>query len=186
MTKLRGSVSKRRNGTFTVTTEPRWDPEAGKKVRRSLGTFPTREAADRRRLEHNLERHSSSITRSGEDLTATTVDEFLSDWERHLGKAHAAGLIQPGTLIDYSRVVRLHIRPYLGHMEVGDLAPATMRAWVLDMADRGVRDRTIQKATRTVHRAFSDTDVPTNLNGCCSPNALLHRPAARSKHLPKY
>ncbi len=49
---LKGSVFRRKNGTFTVLSAPEYDPKKGRPARRSLGTFATEELARQRQVEY--------------------------------------------------------------------------------------------------------------------------------------
>ena len=45
MAEIRGTIFERKNGTFTVLTEPMWDSTKDRYRRRSLGTYRTRATA---------------------------------------------------------------------------------------------------------------------------------------------
>ena len=54
------------------------------------------------------------------ETTRLTVGEFLTRWLESTVKPSLA----PGTYTRYEQIIRLHLKPYLGHVRLDKLAPA--------------------------------------------------------------
>jgi integrase len=162
MATVRGTVFERGNGTFTVLAEPTWDPKRNRYRRPSLGTYKTREEADRARLDYNVAEADGVFLLSEVEQRQVRLDRYFEDWLDLLEREHLVGKIALGTKRDYETVVRIHIIPHLGRRKIGELTTPMLHRWLLDIKATGVGDRTVQKAHRTLHRALADSDLKEN------------------------
>jgi integrase len=159
---VKGTVFERPNGTFTVQAESTWDPKQNRWRRPSLGTFKTREEAHNARIRYNVNQADGVFSLSEVDLRRVRLDEYLAEWLSLVEQERIAGKIALQTQRDYEAVVRCHIVPYIGRRRIGDLTTTTLNRWLLDIKITGASDRTVQKAYRTLHRAFADCELRTN------------------------
>jgi integrase len=182
MAEIRGTIFERGNGTFTVLAEPTWDPKRNRYRRPSLGTFKTRQEADRTRLDYNLNEADGVFSLSEVEQRQVRLDRYLDDWLDLLERERAVGKITLRTQRDYETVVRCHITPYLGRRHIGELTTPMLHRWLLDVKATGVGDRTVQKAHRTLHRALADSDLKEN------PAKLprRYRPQVRDRKVAVY
>jgi integrase len=162
MATIRGTVFKRSNGTYTVQAQPTWDPRANRWRRPSLGTFKTREEAQDARLRYNVNQADGVFSLSEIDLRKVRLDEYLVEWLGLVELERLAGKIALQTQRDYEAVVRCHIVPHIGRRRIADLTPEMLNRWLLGNKIAGASDRTVQKAYRTLHRAFADCELRTN------------------------
>ncbi|MCJ7781174.1 MAG: N-terminal phage integrase SAM-like domain-containing protein, partial [Acidimicrobiia bacterium] len=162
MAEIRGTIFERRNGTFTVLAEPTWDRRRNRYRRPSLGTYKTRQEADRTRLDYNVNEADGVFSLSEVEQRQVRLDRYLDDWLELLGRERVVGKITLRTQRDYETVVRCHIIPYLGRRRIGELTTPMLHRWLLDIKATGVGDRTVQKVHRTLHRALADSDLKEN------------------------
>jgi integrase len=162
MAKLRGTVFERANGTYTAQTEPIWDPKANRTKRPSLGTYATRQEAEQALIDHNSGGAGGVFALSAIEQRQARLDDYLAEWLGLVERERLVGAITLRTQRDYETVVRHHIVPYLGRRRIGELTAAILHRWHLDLRAGGVGERTVQKANRTLHRAFADSELKEN------------------------
>jgi len=162
MAQLRGTIFERGNGTFTVLAEPTWDRDRDRYRRPSLGTFKTREEAERARLDYNVNEADGVFSLPEVEQRQVRLDRYLTEWIELLDRERLADTITIRTLRDYETVVRCHIIPYLGRRRIGELTTPMLHRWLLDIKATRKSDRTVQKAHRTLHRALADSDLKEN------------------------
>jgi integrase len=182
MAEIRGTIFERANGTFTVLAEPTWDPKKNRYRRPSLGTFKTREKADRTRLDYNIAEADGVFSPTEVEQRQVRLDRYFDDWLELLERERVVGKITLRTQRDYETVVRCHIVPYLGRRSIGELTTPMLHRRLLDIKATGVGDRTVQKAHRTLHRALADSDLKEN------PAKLpkRYRPQVRDRKVAVY
>jgi integrase len=139
------SVYRRKSGRWAVLVDADQDA-AGKRVRRTLGTFSTRKDAER------AEREALTMRDNGIDLVPTTVsiatlvERFIDDREV-LGRGAK-------TIEEYRRNATLYVNPYLGQRSVAKLRPAHVTEWVATLLrGGGVKGRAL--SAKTVRHAFT-------------------------------
>jgi len=97
MAEIRGTMFERKNGTFTVLTEPTWDSKKGRYRRRSLGTFGTRDEAIRARLDYNVQSANGVFSLTDVEQRKVRLHQYLAEWielidrERPVVQLTAAG-----------------------------------------------------------------------------------------------
>jgi integrase len=162
MAEIRGTIFERKNGTFTVLTEPTWDSKKGGYRRRSLGTYKTRDEAVDTRLKYNVEKADGVFSLPDVEQRKVRLDQYLTEWLELIDRERLIGKITVRTLRDYETVVQCHIVPYIGRRGIGELTTSMLHRWLLDLKATGKSDRTVQKAHRTLHRALADSDLTEN------------------------
>ncbi len=70
------------------------------------------------------------------------VEQFLGHWLEQVAKPR----VRPRTYDTYHQAVRLHITPYLGHVQLVKLTPQKVQAWLGARATAGVSARRCQYA----------------------------------------
>ena len=113
MAEIRGTIFERPNGTFTVLAEPTWDPKKNRYRRPSLGTYKTREEAERIRLDYNIAEADGVFSLSEVEQRQVRLDRYFKDWLELLDRERVVGKITLRTQRDYETVVRCHIIPSL-------------------------------------------------------------------------
>ncbi len=89
--------------------------------------------------------------------------------------------LAPKTVVLYEGLFRLHIRPRLGAVELGDLTPQAVRSWRRDLLEAGVGSVTVAKAYRLL-KAIMNTAVDDELirrNPCRIKGAGVERSPER-------
>ena len=118
-------------------------------------------------------------------LAATRTDLERGNWiDPGAGKVHLTAYAQgwlaarpelrPRTKENYRSLLKLHILPTLGQVELGDLSPATVRTWRAGLIEAGhPGSSTIAKAYRLLHamsrdrtRGRRDRPQPVRHQGC--------------------
>lgn len=164
-----GSVRLRSSGRYQARIR---DPLTNGLV--SLGTFPTRGEANR-------------------VLSLAVADQSRGAWVdptrgRELLRTYAAAWIEdhpglrPRTRRLYQDLLRLHILPVLGHIDLGKLTPRLVRAWYAGLASgNGPGASTAAKAYRLLHTimATATADELVSKNPCLLAHAGRERPAER-------
>lgn len=79
-----------------------------------------------------------------------TVDEWMDHWLAYI----AARRLRPRTLDSYQTMVRLHIRPALGHHRLDRLQPEHLEAFYLALEEKGLSASTALRAHRILSRAL--------------------------------
>lgn len=170
---LPGTVFQRPNGRWTAMTTG----AAGYGPRRSIGTFATREEAEeclerhvllggpatRREAAEAPTCHSLGEQDRTSELEQQTVGDYLTGWlDEVLARELETGLLARSTAQSYRRIVLGDIIPDLGHLPIADLEPKHLRTWLAHLRERGLGDRSVVKVFGMLHRAFADSDLPTN------------------------
>lgn len=144
--RVAGSVRRRDSGRWQARIR---DPMSGRLV--GLGTFATKGAADKA-----LALALADQTRGGWVDPArgrVTLADYANSWleDRRL---------RPRTQELYEGLVRLHIVPALGELELGKLTPSIIRRWHSRMIDvQSVGESTAAKAYRLLHAILATATV---------------------------
>jgi integrase len=114
----------------------------------SLGTFGTRADA-----EHALAKAISDQGRGRwvrPDAGGVLLEDYAQQWlASRLGRNGAP--LRPRVQELYDTLLRLHILPSLGRVQLGKLRPATIRTWYAALLKRGPGASTVAKCYRLLH-----------------------------------
>lgn len=133
-----GSVRRLASGRW----QARYRTEDGRMA--SGGTFPTRRDAERW-----LSGVETDLARGELDTpSATTVAELAERWFAGLGH------LKPSTRRDYGNVLRVHLLPTLGHIQVGDVDPARLRSLLAAMTSDGKAPGAVSGARKVMRLVF--------------------------------
>ncbi len=85
-------------------------------------------------------------------VTRQSLGEFLDEWiasKRNLSER---------VRLDYERVIRIHIKPALGHVKLSRLAPADVRRLYAAKADAGLSNSRVRMIHAVLHKALADAE----------------------------
>lgn len=173
MSQLRvlGSVYQRASGRWTAQSPLCFDPQVGRRRRRSLGTFKTRQDALRALAEFNADRRTVEIERQ-------PLGGYLARWLDLVDSQVEVGHLARRTAAGYREAVDLHIAPALGHLRLDELNHLVIYDWLTSLQKaKGFSDQMVVRLYRTLHRALAD--APLDRNPVALPKHM--RPVVRSK-----
>jgi len=171
MQQMRGSIHRRANGKYTAVTEPQQRPD-GKKCRRSLGTFDSRNEAERALARYNAETPRTSTPRQDSD---PWMADILTGWKDKQRLRCEAGTIARQTRQGYDGIIDRHLLPELGHLRVSDLTPDRLELYQLELHAQGLSDRSVVYIWRVLSKALKDARLGFN------PCSLVDAPRMRSR-----
>ena len=142
---MRGHIRKRSRDSWTLVVDAGRDPATGKRKqvwRTVRGTKKVAEA-ELARLVHSVE--------TGTDLEpqSTSVEMLLDRWL----KATKAR-VSPRTYDRYAEVVRLHISPTIGRVQLGKLRPLQLEDLYKKLEDGGLSRQTVLHVHRVLFTAL--------------------------------
>jgi len=142
---VRGHIRKRSKDSWTVVVYLGRDPETGK--RRYLWKSvkgPKRDA------EAMLTRLLASVD-TGTDLLPSrlTVEQFSQEWLKTLKDK-----VKPRTHARYGELLRLHVIPHIGSVELKKLKPLHIERLLLKCREKGLSERTLLHIFRVLHTAL--------------------------------
>lgn len=112
------------------------------------------------------------------------VGEYLDRWI----KDSVRGSVRESTTRRYEELTRLHIKPTLGRLKLGKLAPGHVRGLYGEKLEAGLSPRTVNYVHRTLFKALkqatADGLVPRNVAGLVKaprPNKKEIRPLSRAQ-----
>ncbi|HEY2950696.1 MAG TPA: site-specific integrase [Micromonosporaceae bacterium] len=113
--------------------------------RKAPRTFDTKRAAERWLIETEAEmlRGDWLDPDAGREPLADYADRWLSERD-----------LKARTREEYKRLIRLHVRPYLGGFAVNAITSAHIRTWRADRLAAGVGKSTLAKTYRLLHAIF--------------------------------
>ena len=100
----------------------------------------------------------------GFDTERLTVVAWLDHWLTNVVTPHG----EPTTTEVYEVSIRLHIKPYVGNLQLSKLTPELVEMWLKKMEEqgKGARTRHFARATRTPPTLVGSTSTPqTRCNG---------------------
>jgi integrase len=164
-----GSVRRRPSGQWQARIR---DPLTGRLV--SLGTYRTKGEADRSLSLATADQSRGSWVDPGRGRIV--LDAYARSW-----LAHRPGL-RPRTRELYAGLLRNHVLPSLGTIELGRLTPAVVRRWHSDLVSgRRPGASTVAKSYRLLHAilATATADELIAKNPCLVKGASIERAAER-------
>jgi integrase len=146
-------MGRRGNGEGTITRrkDGRWEGKytvytAEGPKRRALYGKTRKEVADK--LTKALADRASGYTFDAENMTAGEyLDRWLNDSDRDS--------VRTSTYERHEQIVRLHLKPVLGHVKLAKLTPAHVQGLYRDKLDSGLSPATVQKIHSVLHKALA-------------------------------
>jgi integrase len=108
-----------------------------------------------------------------------TVGEWLDRWLEQR-KPNTA----PSTSMHYERVVRLHIKPYVGRLKLDGVRPIDLSNFYCELRQRSTPPATVKRVHIILHKAFADAVRGELLDR--NPASLADKPRYRSKEVEPY
>ena len=162
-----GTIKQRADGLW----EARISLDGGK--RKSLYGKTRKEAQDKLRTAfRDLD--------AGVDLSAgrQTVGQFLDRWLADVVKP----TVRPKTHHSYAQLVRLHLKPALGHHQLGKLTPQHVQAMMSAKSSSGLSPRTVQYIRAVLRRSLGQALkwglVSRNVATLVDPPRSVKKPVA--------
>ncbi|ACZ62560.1 tyrosine-type recombinase/integrase [Dehalococcoides mccartyi] len=118
---MRGHIKKRANGTWSIVVYMGRDPKTGKKIYQWQTVKGTKSHAEKELAALINRKNNGSFVKP----TKTTVGTFLESWLETYASCNTA----PRTFERYSQIVRLHLTPNLGRIELTQLRPEHIQAY---------------------------------------------------------
>ena len=140
----------RNEGSIYQRADGRWVGMAsfmdgGRRRRRAVYGATKREAQDKLKAIRRAVDDGLSVTSE-----RMTVGGYLERWIREA----AAPSVAPKTLASYSQLVRLHVTPELGRIQLTRLAPIDVQAWMNRKLSSGLSPRTVQYLHAILRRSL--------------------------------
>ncbi len=145
---MKGHVRKRGSG-WAIVVELEADPASGKRRQKWVSGFRTKAIAERE-LRRRLR-----LVDEGEDAfpEEMTVDAFvLERWLPHL---QTQGRLRAGTIRNYRQLMRDHVLPQLGSMQLRKVRPGHVQSVLDEMTRNGRAGRTVSHARAAMSSAFT-------------------------------
>lgn len=142
---MRGHIRQRAKGSWSLVVDVGRDPSTGKR-RQVWKTFH----GTKKQAEAELARLVSAIE-TGTDLEpqSTTVAIFLDRWLKA-----TKSRVAPRTYDRYSEIVRLHVLPSLGRVQLGKLRPLQLEDLYQRLETKGLSRQTILHVHRVLFNAL--------------------------------
>jgi len=122
------------------------------------------------------------------DVGRITLGEYLERWLRD----SVRGTVRISTFERHEQIVRVHVNPALGHIELKNLTPPHVRGLISEKLEAGLAPATVRKVHSTLHKALSgavsDGLLPRNAANVKAPRPTPKRDAPilrrGSPHVP--
>lgn len=143
---MQGSIEKRvgKRGVSWYGKYDYLDPATGKRVHKRVSAKTRAECASK--LRTAIQAVESGQISADERLT---VREFVERW-----LASIEGSIRPATLRRYTDLMRLHVLPSIGGVQLRRLTPLQLQALHPEWRDKGLSPTTGRQVHYILHRAF--------------------------------
>jgi integrase len=128
-----GSISRRKDGRWEARIEQGW--EGGKRRRKSVFTRTRAEAAEQ--LHIAIEARKRGVVITGRQQT---VQQFLEAWLRDVAKPK----VRADTYRSYEGIVRLHLVPDLGRIQLSKLQPQHVQELLVRKTKAGLSARSVK------------------------------------------
>jgi integrase len=143
---MRGSITQRSVGSFTVQVSGGFDETTGRRIRKTSTVRGSRRDAERELTKLLREVDQGLVAEPGR----TTLKNYLE--ERWL--PHAATRVRPATHERYCSLMRGHVEPRIGRVRMAKLRPVHVQAVLDGMVAEGFAPRTAQQAYRVLSAAL--------------------------------
>jgi integrase len=138
-----GTIYRRKDGRWTATLTLGY--EGGKRKRKSFYGATQREV--QAQLKKALHDQQQGLPVS---FARQTLEEFLARWLEDSVKPS----VRPSTYTGYEVLVRVHIVPELGKIQLAQLTPQQLQTFMKTKLDSGLSPRTVQYMRAVLRRAL--------------------------------
>ena len=150
---MKGFIRERSKGRYEITVDRGKNSETGKRLRHFETVKGTKKDAQRRLHELLLSIDNHTYVKP----TRMTVSQFLEDWLQDYVVIHTA----PRTKERYEEIVKLHLNPTLGSIQLPELQPQQIQRYYTRALESGRRDgkgglspSTVYKHHRVLYEAL--------------------------------
>jgi len=170
---MRGHIRKRGKSSWAVVIEMGRDPQTGKRRQKWFSHKTRREA------EAHLAQIIAAMQGGGWTPPAKVpFGDFLDQWLRD----YAAGAVGPVTLRNYSDIIRVHLKPALGHLPLSVVSPQAIQGYMSRKLQEGLSPTTVQHHYRLLHEVLGHA-VKWGL--LARNPAAMAQPPRRRRYEPK-
>ena len=143
---MRGSIRRRSKNSWEISIDLGQGAE-GKRMRKFVNVKGKKADADRKLTEilANLDRGIPV------DPSKLRVGDFLDKWF----DSYVMNNTRPKTVEGYEVIIRLHLKPYLEHIEISKLQPFHIQDIENHLLEAGRSPRTVQHVHRVIHQALA-------------------------------
>lgn len=146
---MKGKAEKRegkRGITWQFTVELPRDPLTGKRRQKLLTARTKREVED---LAGQLYGSIANGGLAGADVKKTTISQYLTRW-----LASMAQSVRPSTHARYADMVRMHVVPLIGNIQLGKLSPLDIQQVYAAGLGNGLSTTTVRMLHGILHKAL--------------------------------
>lgn len=162
-----GSIYQRADGSWCAIID--LGIVNGKRKRKFIYGSSRKEVAEK--LKQLLHQQQQGINVDPERLT---VGEFLDRWLEQMVKPHR----RARTYSRYADIVRLHLKPRVGHLQIAKLSPADVQTMIGELvAAKGAR--TAQFARAVLQRALNRAVSQSRRQSCRQGRPAANKPRPR-------
>ena len=165
-----GSIRKRPDGSWRVEVESGRNPITGKRIRKSRVVHGTKKQAEKVKQELLLELGDKYALRGGITLDFFFQRFYLPDARKRL---------RYSTVDDYEGKYRLYIQTALGGLQLLDLTPLTVDAWLHSIDGESKQHKAFQLLHQILARAVRLNVIQSN------PCDHIERPKRPSEYEPE-
>lgn len=141
-----GSIRQRANGRWEARVTVGTDPGTGKPIRRSLYGDTQKEV--RQKMTVILRELDSGTYQTPSKIT---VAEWLQEWMT----TFCASKVKPLTFQSYTGIIKKHIAPALGAVELQAVKGTHVQRLYNTMTSAGLSGKTVKNVSAVLHKAFS-------------------------------
>lgn len=142
---MKGSIRRRSKGSWEITIDMGRD-EHGKRQRKFINVKGKKAYAERQ-LRELLASLDKGIPI---DTSRLTVAELLDQWYA----SYVVPKLGPRTIESYEVIIRLHLKPNLGHHELTKLEPIHIQNMESSLLTKGKAAKTVQNVHRVLNEAL--------------------------------
>ena len=126
---MRGHITKRSKGSYTIVLELGRDPATGKRKQQWVSVKGTKKEAEKRLSELINQLDNGVFIKPGKTTLADYLDKWLKDYVRPN--------LSPRTAEGYESIVHQHIKPALGKLIITQLKPEHIQQYYSDKLEKG-------------------------------------------------
>ena len=141
-----GTIRQRSNGKWEARVVVGVNPGTGKPIRRSIYADTQKE----------VRRQMTAILRELDSGTYQAPNKIkVSDWMQEWLTTFCEGKVKPLTMQTYSGLIRNHINPAIGAMELQAVKGTHIQKLYNSMIKAGLSGKLVQNVSAVLHKAFS-------------------------------
>ncbi len=141
-----GSIRQRKDGTWEARVTVGTNPGTGKPDRRSIYGKTQKEV--RQKMTEMINALDKGTYQAPNKLT---VSGWLKEWL----STYCANKVKPLTLASYEGIIRNHINPQIGAVELQAVRGSHIQRVYNAMTDAGTSGKTVKNVSAVLHKAFS-------------------------------